>query len=63
MLSTSNLSTLAPNAVATVRVPVHQDWNSSNGGLRIESSAKLAQGVVDIKPSNDRRIEIHGPSN
>ena len=63
MISTSNLSTLAPNAVATVRVPVHQDWNSSNGGLRIESSAKLAQGVVDIKPSNDRRIEIHGHSN
>jgi len=60
MITTSNLSTLAPNAVATVRVPVHQDWNEKSSGLRIESSAKVSSGVVDIKPSNDRRIGIHG---
>ena len=60
MSTTSNLSTLAPNAVATVRVPVHQDWNEATGGLRIESSAQVSGGMVDIKPSNDRRIEIHG---
>jgi len=65
MSTTSNLSTLAPNAIATLRVPVHQDWNGATGGLRIESSAQISGGIVDIKPSNDRRIEIHGqaPSN
>lgn len=60
MSTTSNLSTLAPNAVTTVRVPVHQDWNEATGGLRIESNTQVSGGVVDIKPSNDRLIEIHG---
>lgn len=58
--ATSNLSTLAPSAIATVRVPVHQDWNEATGGLRIESSVQLSGGLIDIKPSNDHRIEIHG---
>lgn len=60
MSTTSNLSTLAPNAVATIRVPLHQYWNEKGDGLRIETSAKVSSGVVDIKPSNDRRIGIHG---
>ncbi|MEY5012344.1 MAG: hypothetical protein RLZ22_828 [Verrucomicrobiota bacterium] len=62
MSTTGNLSTLAPNAVATVQVPVHQDSNTASEGLRIESSVQVSKGVVDIKPSNDRRIEIHGKS-
>lgn len=60
VVSASNLTMLAPNAVATVRVPVHQSWSESGEGLRIDSNASLSGGVIDSKPSNDRRIEIHG---
>ena len=60
VVSTSNLTMLAPNAVATVRVPVRENWRESGEGLRIESSASLSGGMIDSKPSNDRRIEIHG---
>ena len=60
VVTTSNLTMLAPNAVATVRVPLREKWNDSGDGLRIESSASLSGGVIDSNPSNDRRIEIHG---
>ncbi len=60
VVSASNLTMLAPNAVATVRVPVRENWRESGKGLRIESSASLSGGMIDSKPSNDRRVEIHG---
>lgn len=56
----ANLTTLAPNAVATVRVPVPQA-PSTDSPLRVDSQVSLSGGVSDAKPANDRRIESFAP--
>ncbi|NQW99800.1 S8 family serine peptidase [bacterium] len=56
---TSNISTLAVNAVRTVRVPITQ---STAASLRYDSRVRLADGRSDAKPSNDRRVETYVPA-
>ena len=54
---TTNVTTLTPNAVQTVRVPITQPAGS--GTLRLNSRVVLSGGVNDVKPSNDRRVETY----
>ncbi len=55
----SNLTTLAPNAVRTVRVPVSRPPSSGNNNFKVASKVVLSGGVRDMKPSNDRRVETY----
>lgn len=59
--TTANLTTLAPNAVRAVTVPLPiQDYNQGNP-LRFDSRVSLGQGHADANPANDRRVETHHP--
>ncbi len=60
--STRNLTTLAPNAVATVRVPITRPMAENTQPFQVDASVALSGGIVDAKPSNDRRIEAHSPA-
>lgn len=55
----TNLTSLAPNAVRTVRVPVTNPPTNNAGTLRVESKVLLTGGVEDVKPANDRRAETY----
>lgn len=59
---TKNLTSLAPNAVATVRVPIPQPPAAGSSSLRVDSAVSLSRGLTDVKPSNDRRIETYAPA-
>ena len=50
----TNITSLAPNAVQTIRVPISQAPSAS---LRYDSRVRLSGGFQDSKPSNDRRID------
>jgi Subtilase family len=54
----ANLTTLPPNAVATVRVPVTPP--AAGMPLHVDSQVDLSGGAVDAKPANDRRVESFG---
>lgn len=58
MVST-NLTSLAPNAVKTVRVPISRPPSGGNHRFRVASKVVLSGGVKDVKPSNDRRVETY----
>lgn len=51
----ANITTLAPNAVQTVRVPITQASDS----LIIDSSVTLSSGLTDVKPTNNRRVDTY----
>jgi hypothetical protein len=51
-----NITTLAPNAVTTVRVPVTRPLAD---GFEVDARVSITGGVVDAKPANDRRTQIH----
>jgi hypothetical protein len=55
--STGNITTLAPNSVATIRVPITRPPVAGSGNLVVDSRVFLTGGVTDAKPSNDSRIE------
>ena len=55
----TNLTSLAPNAVQVVHVPITQPATSYANGIRVDSQVVLANGFKDAKPSNDRRIETY----
>jgi hypothetical protein len=55
----SNITTLNPNAVQTIRIPIQQ---SSTTALRYDSRVSLSGGLKDAKPSNDRRVESYAPA-
>ncbi len=55
---TSNITSLAVNAVKTIRVPISQPTAPS---MRYDSKVILSQGRTDAKPSNDRRVETYVP--
>lgn len=59
---TGNIATLAPNAVTTVRVPITRPPAAGSGDLRVDSRVSLSAGVIDVKPSNDQRIETYAPA-
>lgn len=56
----SNITTLAPNAVTTVRVPIGRTA-ASGSTMTVDSSVVLSGGRTDAKPSNDRRVESYAP--
>jgi hypothetical protein len=60
--STHNITTLAPNAVTTVRVPVMRPTSPGSDSLQVDARVGLSGGFIDAKPANDRRIEIHAPA-
>jgi hypothetical protein len=59
--SNFNITTLAPDGVTTVRVPVTQPFTAENTGVQVDARVSLATGAVDAKPSNDQRTENLAP--
>lgn len=57
--STVNLTSLAPNAVRTVRLPITRPPSQGNSTLNVLSRVQLSGGQKDAKPSNDRRAETY----
>lgn len=60
--STGNITTLAPNAVTTIRVPITRPPVTGSGNLVVDSRVSLTGGATDAKPSNDRRLESYAPA-
>jgi hypothetical protein len=60
--SSGNITTLAPNAVATIRVPITRAPVTGSGNLVVDSRVSLSGGATDAKPSNDRRVESYAPA-
>ena len=60
--TTHNITTLAPNSVTTVRVPITRPPTAGTAQLQVESRVSLSGGLIDVKPSNDRRIETYAPA-
>ncbi len=58
----ANITSLAPNAVHAVRVPITQQAAANSGGLRYESRVRISGSVADAKPSNDRRVDQYLPA-
>lgn len=56
---TSNITSLKPNSVSTVRVSIPVETATS---LRYESRVSLSGGINDAKSSNDRRVETYAPA-
>ncbi len=52
-----NITTLAPNSVTTVRIPVTRPL--AEGGFEVDARASISGGAVDAKPANDRRSQVH----
>lgn len=57
-----NITTLAPKAVTTVRVPISRSLANQGTTMRVDAQVSLSNGVVDAKPSNDRRVENYASS-
>jgi hypothetical protein len=53
----TNLTTLAPGAVHTVRIPISQPPVGGSSTLNVDSRVVVSGGARDSKPSNDRRVE------
>ncbi len=60
--TTHNITTLAPNAVTTVSVPITRPPNAGTAQLQVDAGVSLSGGLIDAKPSNDRRIETYAPA-
>lgn len=56
---TSNITSLAVNAVKTIRVPISAPTAAS---MRYDSTVTLSGGRKDAKPANDRRAETYVPA-
>lgn len=56
---TANLTSLAPDAVRTVLIPLTQPASSYTNGIRVDSRVILSGGTQDAKPSNDHRVETY----
>lgn len=57
--STANITTLPPNGVRTVRVPLTRGPNDGLTNLRVETSVSPGGGVSDRKPANNRRVDTY----
>ena len=58
-LISTNITSLVPNAVQTIHVPVSQSAADYPNGLRVDSRVALVPGLTDSRPTNDRRIETY----
>ncbi len=56
-----NLTTLAPNEVRAVRVPLTRPFSGQSGGITATSATSLSGRNPDIKPSNNRRQTTFPP--
>jgi hypothetical protein len=56
-----NLTSLAPDAVTTVRVPITLSPATSTSRFTIDSQVTLSGGLTDAEPSNDRRVGTYAP--
>ena len=56
---TANLTSLAPNAVQVVHVPIVQAAVAGSSRFTVQSRVVLSGGKPDIKPSTDRRSETY----
>ena len=60
---TVNITSLAPNAVTTVRVPLSQAADTyTTTGLTVNAQVSLSGGLQDAKPSNNARAETYAPA-
>lgn len=57
--SSSNITSLAPNAVRTIRVPVTRPPSPNQSTLGVESRVTVSGNHHDVKPSNNRRSETY----
>jgi len=57
--TTANLTSLAPDAVSTVRVPLTQPQAAYANGILVDSRVVLSNGTQDATPSNDHRMETY----
>lgn len=55
----SNITSLAPNAVKTITIPIGKSPAGSSGTLAVDSRVVLSSGAPDAKPANDRRAETY----
>lgn len=55
----SNINSLASNAVTTVRVPITRPPAAGVTTMNVDAQVVLSGGVQDAKPSNDRRVETY----
>jgi len=55
--TTVNITTLAPNAVQTITIPLSSYHFESGQPLQFDSSVTLSGGITDANTSNDRRVE------
>ncbi len=60
--TTVNLTSITPDDVKTIRVPVSQTSNTGTSGFTIDSRVVLGGDLKDVKPSNDRRVETYAPA-
>jgi hypothetical protein len=58
----ANITSLAPNGVQTLRVPISQQVSANLQTLRYDSRVRLSGSVKDSKPSNDRRVDQYVPA-
>ena len=56
---TTNITSLVPNAVQTVRIPISQPPAAEASSIRVDARVLLSGGYQDAKPSNDRRVETY----
>lgn len=58
----TNITSLVPNAVRTVRVPITQPLSAYADGLRVDAQVVISGSRKDAKPSNNRRVETYAPA-
>ncbi len=56
---TSNITSLAANAVTTVRVPISRPPAAGVTTMNVDARVVLSGGLQDAKPSNDHRVETY----
>ncbi len=61
-MQTINLTSLAPGASTTVFVAIPQQPSSGFSGFTVDSRVVLSGGLIDVKPSNDRRVASYAPA-
>ncbi len=54
-----NITSLAPNAVQTVCVPISQPATAVSASICVDAQVVISGGYQDAKPSNDRRVETY----
>ncbi len=57
----SNISTLKPNAIQTVNVPLSRLTYDEGAAMDFNSTVRLGAGRVDLNPNNDRRVDTYTP--